>query len=278
MKRLMMKPKWLIENWDVENNYQRLYEEVKRQGYECELISYFPFESGSYNVFTPTDCVVVQASLNLAGQLMRDKKWIPGPWLNLREYECSYYYAYLGEYLFNDDYIMMPVNDFKRVKDKWFDRLGKKGNLFIRPSSGSKTFTGKVFLQKHFDADWEWVEEFCNPESLIVVSTPKDIRAEWRFIAANDDIISGSMYKFNGVSKCKREWPDGAINLARAIAKKYHPDSVYTIDICMGTDEKFYLLEVGSFSCAGLYACDMEPIVTVVSELALKEWEDIMKN
>jgi hypothetical protein len=270
-----MNVKWLIEDWDPDNNYQRLYEEVKRQGYKCELISYVPFKGGSYEVFSPTDCVVVQASLNLARQLMEEKKWIPGPWLNLREYECSYYYAYLGDLLFNDDYIMIPVRDFKRVKDICFKRLGKRDSLFIRPNSGFKTFTGKVFSKRHFDKDWDWVEEFCTPEDLIVISTPKDIKAEWRFIAAESDIISGSMYKYNGISEYKSEWPDKAINLAKDVAKKYHPDPVYTVDICMGADDRFYLLEVGSFSCAGLYACDMEPIVRVASNIALDEWKDL---
>ena len=273
-----MNVKWLIEDWDQENNYLRLAEEVKRQGYECELIKYLPMESGNYDRFSQNECVVVQSSLNLAGQLMREKKWVPGPWLNLREYECSYYYAYLGKYLFNDNYIMMPVNDFKRTKDRWFDELGMVDCLFIRPSSGFKTFTGKVFSKEHFDKDWEWVEEFCDPESLIVVSTPKNIKAEWRFVAANDDIISGSMYRLNGHTNHKNEWPDGAINLAKAVAKIYHPDPMYTIDICQGADDKFYLLEVGSFSCAGLYSCDMEPIVTTASEIALKEWKDLYER
>lgn len=270
-----MNVKWLIEDWDQENNYLRLAEEVKRQGHECELIKYIPLESGNYNRFSQTDCVIVQASLNLAGQLMKEKKWVPGPWLNLKEYECSYYYAYLGKYLFNDNYIMMPAGDFKRTMGKWFDDLGKEGCLFIRPSSGFKTFTGKVFKKEHFDTDWQWVEEFCDPQSLIVVSTPKNIKAEWRFIAAKNDIISGSMYRLNGATYLKNEWPDGAIDLAKAVAKIYHPDPMYTIDICKGADDKFYLLEIGSFSCAGLYACDMGPIVTVASELAIEEWKDL---
>ena len=113
-----MKPKWLIENFDEDNNYERLIAEVKRQGYECESISYYPIESGSRDKFPDNDCVIVQSSLQLAGELMRSKKgWIPGPWLYLQKYECQVYYASLGKYLFNDDYVMMPVSEFKRTKD-----------------------------------------------------------------------------------------------------------------------------------------------------------------
>ena len=46
-----MKPKWIIEDFDEINSYAILAEEVKRQGYEVEIIRYLPFESGSYNKF-----------------------------------------------------------------------------------------------------------------------------------------------------------------------------------------------------------------------------------
>lgn len=270
-----MKTKWLIEDFDQDNNYQRLAEEVKRQGYECEVITYVPFQGGNYNKYNDDDCVLMQGSLNLVSQLLGQKKWIPGAWLNLQEYQCSYYYSFLGQYLFNDDYIMISRNDFKRVKDAWFSRFGKEECLFIRPSSGFKTFTGKVFSQKHFDKDWEWVEEFTEPMSLLIITSPKEIKTEWRFIAAQNEIISGSMYKKDGASKYKREWPDEAIDLATIIAKEFHPDPLYCIDICQGMDDKLYLLEVGSFSCAGLYSCDVKPIVEKASELALLDWEEL---
>ncbi len=270
-----MNVKWLIEDWDEDNNYQRLVDEVKRQGYDYEHITYHPMESGNYDRFSSDECVVVQASLNLAGQLMRDKKWVPGPWLNLKQYECIYYYAHLGEYLFNDNYIILPRDEFKRTHKKWFSNLGVEGYLFIRPSSGFKTFTGKLFNEKHFEKDWEWVEEFTDPESLVIITTPKDIKAEWRFVAAEGKIIAGSMYRLNGASKYKREWPDKAIDLATSVAKKFRPDPVYCVDICQGADDECYLLEIGSFSCAGIYSCDVEPIVKAVSELALQEWESL---
>ena len=69
-----MKPKWLIEDFALENNFSALADEVKKQGMECEVIKYIPFESGTYNVFKDSDCVIVQSSLQLAGQLLKEKK------------------------------------------------------------------------------------------------------------------------------------------------------------------------------------------------------------
>ena len=270
-----MKPKWLIEDFAEDNNYFRLADEVKRQGYDYELITYTPFQSGSFDRFSDDECVIVVASLQLAGQLLNQKKWTPNAWLNLKQYECSYYYAHLGKYLFNDKYIMLPRTEAKRRITELFEMYGKEDCIFIRPSSGFKTFTGKVFSKDNFDSDWKWVDEFTNPEDLVIVSTPKDIKAEWRFVIAEGEVISGSMYKLNKTPKYKREWFSEAINLANEVAKQFSPDPMYVLDICQGADDNFYLLEIGSFSCAGLYSCDVEPIVRRASEIALKAWTDI---
>ncbi len=76
------------------------------------------------------------------------------------------------------------------------------------------------------------------------------------------------MYQLNGASKYKREWPDEAIALANKVAQEYEADPMFTIDICQGIDNKFYLLEIGSFSCAGIYSCDVKPIVQEASRIA----------
>jgi len=167
--------------------------------------------------------------------------------------------------------------------------MGQQYNaLFVRPSSGHKTFTGKVFETKFFDKDWEWVEEFTDPQSIIIVSSVKTIEKEWRFIVADHNIITGSLYKqrIGGtVSSGKyREilmTSDGiydnddvsALALAIEIAKiKYDTDPMYTIDISKTEDGKFHLLEIGSFSCAGLYDCNPKIIVENAARIATREW------
>lgn len=69
-----MKPKWLIENFEADNKFDLLAEETRKRGFETEITRYIPFESGTYECFSPDDCVIVQSSLNLARQLQREKK------------------------------------------------------------------------------------------------------------------------------------------------------------------------------------------------------------
>lgn len=271
-----MKPKWLIEHFDDRNGTHKLRNEVLRQGYEVEYVEYLPLQSGSYNVFGDEDCVITQTSINLAQQIIRDKpKWVPGPWLTAENYKCTHYYPRLGQYLFNDPYIVMPRGDVPRHLSQLDTWLGKDDCLFIRPDSALKPFSAKIFDRTNFEKDWKWVEEFTEPESLIVLSSPKDILGEWRFIVAGTEVVTGSQYQLNKKFDMAPTYPERARALAEEIAQVYQPDSMFTIDICLGADQKYYLLELGAFSVAGLYACNMEKIVEAAAKTAEKDWNDL---
>ncbi|MDO8640847.1 MAG: ATP-grasp domain-containing protein [Nitrosarchaeum sp.] len=265
-----MKPKWIIEDFEPDNKFGELVDEVKRQGMTCEVVRYLPFQSGSYDIFDGEDCVLFQGSINLALQLQSQKTWIPGPWLTAKNYECSKYYAYLGKYLFNDKYSLVPRGDVLRQKNYLFQQFEQ---LFIRPSSGLKPFTAGLYSKLTLDSFWDLIKDFTDPESLIVISTPKIVKAEWRFICSKGDVLTGCQYEKHGKLAFHSGYPEEAKILAQNICKTYEPDPMFIVDICLGDDDVFYLMEINSFSCGGLYACELEPIVTRASELALKEWE-----
>lgn len=271
---------WLVEDFEPDNRYDLLIKEIQRQGMKCEVISYIPFESGSYDVFKEDECVVFQGSLQLARQLLREKKWIPNSWLTLQNYECSTYYAHFGEHLFNDNYAMMPVAEITRRFDWCMKTFGKDDSVFIRPSSGFKTFAGQIFTTANFSKDWQWVKEFTEPNQLVVVSSPKIILAEWRFIVVDRQVITGALYRLNGKSSYREinknyDRDVNAYNKACEIANcEFRPDTVFTVDICQAWDCKYYLLEIGSFNCSGLYSCNLSSIVSSVSSMAEKEWND----
>jgi hypothetical protein len=55
-------------------------------------------------------------------------------------------------------------------------------------------------------------------------------------------------------------------------AVSWRPDPVLVMDLCE-SDGKIYLLELNSFSCSGLYACDLDAVVEAASKIARSEWE-----
>ena len=56
-------------------------------------------------------------------------------------------------------------------------------------------------------------------------------------------------------------------DFAQKMADIYQPDFAYTLDLVIDVKGNVKLLELNSFSCAGLYACDMEKIVKSVSNM-----------
>ncbi len=112
---------------------------------------------------------------------------------------------------------------------------------------------------------------------LVLVSTPKNILWEGRIIVSKyKDIIAHSTYRFQGQVTKIPSIPEGATKLVKELLEiNYYPDSVFCYDICQDNDGKFWLLELTSFSSAGLYAANKEDIINKVSEIAWKEFNEI---
>jgi len=287
----MKQPKWIIEDFAADNKFDLIAAEAKAQGMEVKLLRDEPIEEYSFDHYEEKECVIVLSSLELANKLQNKSGWIPGPWLNSDAYQCTQYYAYLGKYLMNKDYFMLPRAEVKRRWTELIELFGKQYDaLFIRPSSGHKTFTGKVYQTKNFEKDWEWVEEFTDPGDIVIISSVKTIEKEWRFIATEDEIITGSLYRqrIGGAimsgkyREIPMDWEDlqdeddrSALSLAIQVAhEKYYTNPLYSIDISKTENGAFHLLEIGSFSCAGLYDCNPEIIVKHATRLAQEEWKD----
>ena len=275
-----MDVKWLVEDFEGDGSLDPLISEIKFQGMQCEVVNYIPFQGGEYNQYSDEDCVVFYGSLNLARQLQREKPWVPGPICNFTNMCCKTYYSHWGKYLFNQNYIMLPILEIKRRREEIFKQFGIDDTIFIRPDSGAKTFSGQTvsleFLDKEFDLFGNYAGKPID-EIIAIISSPKVINKEWRIVVVDKKVRAYSQYKKDGKLDISREWDDDtyhAWHYAYAIAKEeWQPDIAYTVDICKSNGE-YSMLEANSFSCSGLYYCDPNPIVNSVSKVALKEWED----
>ena len=270
-----MTPKWLIEDFNRDEHVSKLIEVLEKKRVEYHIIEYLPFESGSYNHFSDDECIVFYGSLNLARQLRKQKKWIPGVWCDLQAFKCTSYYPFVGKFLLNSNYVFLPVKELGRRKEWIYENFGIDDCVFIRPNSGFKTFTGKVVQKEFFDIDYEWMVEFSDDDSLAVISLPQKITQEWRFIVADKLVITGSTYKFEAEKLIKEEVkiPNDAWNYAQEIANEnWQPERMYVLDICKSNG--LYLLEANSFSCSGFYDCNSDIIVEEANRIAIEEWEE----
>lgn len=222
--------------------------------------------------FPRNSCVVTHADIDLVRRVQGDKLWSPGAIATIEHFYCSYYFPRLGRFLLNNRYAMLPFGDLARSSAFLFDALGQGGKLFVRPDSPLKIFTGMVISRETLAKDLDFMAFYEFPiESLVVVSTPKTIVAEWRFVVAKNAIVAGSQYKSGDSLVALPSVDPQALALAQSVlAMGFAPDPVWVMDICQTQDGQYHLLEIGGFSFANLYGCDKDAVVHAVSEIALE--------
>lgn len=302
-----MNAKWLIEADVFEDNTDKIIQILKNKGIEHHVLKYIPFDDDllkrCLDIYGPDECVVFYGSLNF-GHKLRKLSWVPGVYLNEKAFECTSYYPALNKELVHNRYVMMPYGDLLNKKDILFnDFFHGHSALFIRPDSGIKQFTGFVCEEDTFEDSVKLAGFYdVEPNLLCLVSHATAIFQEWRFVIVNGNPISGSLYRdWSSPEKIddgfstkdyvlrhsheKREYCDKNKDSGSAhgkdvwsyvekVSKLYNPDRCWTIDICK-TLEGFKVLEIGCFSCAGMYANDLEKVIDSVSKAALEEWEEI---
>ncbi len=269
---------WLIEEKTFEDNIEDLKAAIKRAGQNIINLYYRPF--GATNLAThssPTkDVNIVISSLECAHWVRRSTQYVPGVYYNVPMYECVNYYSTLGKYLLNDNYIMLPWAEMERKKEFLYDKLGQDRAIFVRPNRGDKIFTGQLVYKEKYEDTLKLLGFYDFPKTeLVIVAEPQNIKAEWRFVIAREIVITGSRYKENGLVGSDPSYPQGAADFANTVAKEYHPDSVYIIDVGLTKAGDYRLVEVGCFSCAGLYKCNTDIIVEHVSRIAVEDWKEI---
>ena len=273
-----MKTNWILENNVFEEEFvDKMIDEICNQNMSVTITNYSSYYSAEdfSDYYDENECVICYGSLNFIKNVRNKAPWIPGHYCTLENYSCTHYYPAFADYLLTDRYVMLPFGELNRQKNFLYETLGNNDCIFIRPNRGDKIFTGTVVKKENWEKDIDLLGFYdVEPYDLCVVSEPRNIEREWRLVVADSKIITGSEYS----PEQKEEIPQKVIDLGNEIcAIDYKPDSVWTMDICKLKDGDFKLLEIGSFSCSGLYRCDVEIIVKEVSKIAEREWKDIFE-
>jgi len=290
-----MKPKWLLEP-DVfeENTIELLRTHLIGSGIDVKIIPYIPFDDDLVDrcskLYHPEDCVIFYGSLNF-GRKLQKLPWVPGVYLNEEAFKCTSYYPAIGDLLIHyDNFTMLPYGILKDKKDQLIDQFGGE-RIFIRPNSGVKEFTGFVTNTHRFYDSIELAGFYdVEPDLLVLVAKAWDLQREWRFVVVDQRVISGSLYRYWGetadnyssadyvLSHSRSMWEEckdkQAWEIAEKCVEKYNPDRAWTIDVCQTAEEEYKILEIGCFSCAGMYGNDLGKIVEAVSKSALNEWNE----
>ena len=273
---------WLLDGDMFDGYRDELVAAIHEQGHDVKLIHAPspPFRwddiGCSYReTFAKDACVVAHGDIELVSRIHRERHWTPGAFATVENFFCSSYVCWYGQFLLNREYSMLPFGELDRCKDLLFDTFGRDGRLFVRPDSPLKLFTGQLVGCDTFSADLEFMAFYeFPPNTLVVVSSPREIDKEWRFVVVDGKVVTGCQYKDGARLDYQPHFDDQAYELATLVASvDYEPDPVWVMDICKTSDGKYHLLEIGGFSFADLYACDMKTVVTAVSAAAQSVWE-----
>jgi hypothetical protein len=289
----LSKVTWIVEQDVFLKNEKAIKEAVNKYGME-----YYPYvdcdiKDSIGKVMEDTnseDCIISYACLDTISKLQRALGCVPTSYANFNNFKCSTYYPHYKDYLLADNYAFYPWGSLDDQKDNIFHNFGRNygEDIFIRPDSGMKTFTGKVLERESCkngitDALKSWVYNDIAPDELILVAEPTKILNEYRFIAGGGEVISGSRYmtidnEGNLVHDEDSQYSMKAWDVAREIAReKWQPDRIFAIDIAeieCYDGPHYKLIEINAFSTCDWYLGNIEKIVKKASEIALEEWKE----
>lgn len=280
-----MKPIWIIEkNVFQDGTDDRMADIARASGMEVLRIEYEWQHGVKGRFIRANECVAFYGSMNTARRLLRHHQWSPTAWFNLETLQCTSYYAHWGEFLFQQEYMLLPWAEMKRKKEflyntLWNGHAYSAKKIFLRPNSNTKLFTGTVLEWDKFEHFIDMTDECYtpDPETLVVAAKAQFIANEWRFVVSEGKVLTGSWYGKDGGGNALSNNIDGsdspqdmkARELAETIAKyEWQPDIIYTMDICDTTSGQTSLLEIGSVNTAAVYGCNLDVVVQKVSELA----------
>lgn len=282
----MKKVNWIFEP-DLFDEYQdKLIKAINNNGSNCIL--YDDNKIQNMKTFLASklfndDIVIYHGSFQLANKLLRETAYYPCVYLTKENYECYKYYGYYGNYLLNNNYLLMGLNDILRNKEKIFDTFNSD-KIFIRPSNGYKSFTGQCLPKDNFIQEFNILTKSyggLDMDTLVLLSPAIELEEEFRFIIVDNKIISGALYMDSIKRKIWEAYYDkpcediNAYNFAEKLLSLYEPDKCYTMDICKTIEGEYKLLEINSFCCANMYGNDYDKVVKAVNEICLKDYYDI---
>lgn len=176
------------ENLFKEEEWNNLIRSLERLQLEYEIVELIPFVD-DITFTTNRKDVFVFGALKMA-RITPKYQWNPGV-IMTPNHDFNVYKNYYKDNLLNYDSKIFKFND----EWNWNNE-----EYFIRPTLDTKVFTGKPFDKE----EWIKFREYSlnnghtttlNEDTLIQVSTVKNIQKEFRFFIVNGKIVTGSLYK-----------------------------------------------------------------------------------
>lgn len=300
----MKRVHWFIDTWMFDNRPDeerwRLANAISLLDVDVTYIQFIPHKTNIREIVKTVDDTKINLVYGTHGFLRAMRQTFPN---QFRAYcpedrlKCSNYYTKIPEHmLLNAGGIFMPwklVKEHpKRIQRMVWGDIGRNGlgqpprDIFVRPDTGVKTFTGTVLPENDWEYEVNTIDKLSGvtDNTLCYVARTYNIQAEYRFVVVNREVISGSRYRLNDEISLEEVTTNQGDPMAFWLAKEFaetcwQPDVAYTCDVAIVNqigvtrNVQARIIELNSFSCAGLYYCDYAKVLAAVTQAAIDEDE-----
>lgn len=176
---------------------------------------------------------------------------------------------------------LLTVEDAILTLEAQIECNGPLWKTFLRPDKDLKAFAGglmSVEMAYHLLSSALCRDRSSNVcsmdrKDLVVLSTPKEIKSEWRVLVVGGRVVSASRYRFNGQLnyECCDAIPPFRHTM-QDLANKWLPAPTCAMDVCL-TNGEYKIVEFNCINCAGFYAADPFKVLTEVLD-----WLDVTEE
>lgn len=140
--------------------------------------------------------------------------------------------------------------------------------FFMRPNQDLKQFSGSImaareavaFLEKAMLGAASGYHQL-SPETLVVVASPEEILAEWRWFVVGGQVIDGSLYRRNGQAHKEHVEEARLVQQAQRLADRWLPSLCCVMDLALPVGGKMKVVEFNCINGSGFYAHDVKKVM-----------------
>lgn len=283
---------WLVEEY-IHDDDPSLVDNLKKKGYEVKILPHqYAWDACQVGwdwyvnnvLFDNKKPIVFHGSLQAAKILSKWGGYTYDQFFNKESLCTLNYYANpsLRPYLLNSNCIYVPLWYLPSLLEN------THGNVFIRPDSPCKEFTGQVVEYHEFDLETFKKKNDLGSEHnnlLVMVANSKPLNSEVRFVVTRDEVLSASFYKKETETVFENlpvssEGNELILFMYKVLENGVLTDLIdkngglLTVDVGQVlnalTGAFYRIIEVGSFSTSSLYSADFDRVIDKASELAYR--------
>lgn len=256
---------WLIENASVpesalDQSSTQLLEVIKQKGLPWVGTGIIPFsheitgltgaDPDAPSMFfgsTLTASILAKMDTFRPAVYWKDEWWDPRTWIGRRSD------------LLNSQIRTITAAE---LRDRWITEP-----TFCK-SAAVKHMTGNVLEVDKKDRD-DWTIEFSNldGDSELLLSPPIRLQAEWRFFVVGGKVVTGSLYRKEGIKRRMLPVEPEVWAAADRAVQKWMPHPTIVLDLALTEYGDYEVVEFNAINCSGWYNSDISRVVDALEAI-----------